>query len=55
MKEFIEDVKAGYLIDYDGYGYYAGKDWQTDIVVKPSMVLDGTIDTTFSHIMWYNR
>ena len=56
MEEFIWGCENGpALIDYDGYGYYALENCQTKIVVVPSMLKDGTLDTTFTHVMWFNR
>lgn len=54
LKEYLEDVKDGDLIDYDGYGHpiVDGKMLE-DIVVKPSrpdLIPEGT-----THIKWYNR
>ena len=58
MGEFIEHCRDGGFINYDGFGNYATDTEVLDepsIDVKPSMVLDGTIDLTWSHIVWYNR
>lgn len=56
MEEFIDHCKAGSFIDYDGMGQYAdethvlAREW-----VYPSMVINGTIDKSYSHVTWYNR
>jgi hypothetical protein len=44
LDEFIEDCKCGGFIDYDGFGYYATADQETDIEVVPSEIMEGKID-----------
>ena len=36
IKDFIEMVKTGCFIDYDGYGYYATTTLVSDEVIRPS-------------------
>ena len=55
LKEFIEQVKDGCLIDYDGTGYYATKNRITNLSVYPSDIYKGKINKRWSHIMWFNR
>ena len=54
---FIEWVEDGYIIDYDGYGYYATDEMMSNVEVHPSDALDGTLehDKIFTHIVWFNR
>lgn len=55
MEEWLECVADGGFIDYDGYGNYATLNETSNIEVKPSDVKKGTIDKTWTHIMWYNK
>lgn len=41
-KRFVECVKSGGFIDYDGFGYYATKNKMTDKVVYPSHITGKT-------------
>jgi hypothetical protein len=55
LGEWIDCVKCGAFIDYDGFGYYATETQETNVRVIPSDVANGKIDTTWTHIVWYNR
>lgn len=55
MEEWINDVRAGGLIDYDGTGYYATRHGISDIKVVPSDVAKGLVDRSWSHVMWFNK
>ena len=56
IKEFIEHVRGGGVLDCDGDGYYSdGVNNITDIPAKPSDFLKNKIDYSWSHIAWFNR
>lgn len=56
LQEFIELCKDGCFIDYDGTGYYAFIDKQSDKEIYPSDVIKKQkVDTKFTHVMWYNK
>lgn len=55
MNDFINTCKWGCFIDYDWFWYYATANRETRKVVKPSNVLDWSYDTSFTHVVWYNR
>ena len=58
LDDWIDAVKQGAFIDYDGHGYYAcdgGMLTGPEHQVYPSMVKEGKIMDTFTHIMWFNR
>jgi hypothetical protein len=58
MELFIKHVNEGGFIDYDGYGHYATETEMLSVPsidVRPSMVEDGTIDKSWTHIVWFNR
>lgn len=55
LREFIENVKAGGFIDYDGYGNYIQGDKMTEIEIHPSDVKAGCVRKEFDRIIWFNR
>lgn len=54
VAEFLEVVKSGGFIDYDGHGHPV-KDGKADesIVVLPSKASEIPSDAT--HVVWFNR
>lgn len=52
LKDFLEDVKCGNFIDYDGSGNYLLGDKMTNISIYPS---DKKHRTEFTEIVWFNR
>lgn len=62
VAEFMDAVRTGCFIDYDGYGYYATEDRVSDEVVRPSDVYVADDETASldhpswaTHVDWYNR
>jgi hypothetical protein len=55
LKHFIECVKEGGFIDYDGYGRYVKDNQETDIEIHPSDVKHKAIRKEFDTIIWFNR
>lgn len=55
LNEFIECVKSGGFIDYDGYGYYVKDGKESDIVIVPSDLEANSIRKDFDQIIWFNR
>lgn len=55
LKEFIENVKSGGFIDYDGYGSYVKDGKESNITIYPSDIAYGVIREGFDTIIWYNR
>ena len=61
LSDFIEDVKCGNFIDYDGIGQYiksgekGEEDMMTNIDIYPSDIEDGVIRKEFDKIAWFNR
>lgn len=53
--DFIEDVKDGYLIDYDGFGHYVKDNKDSGITIIPSDVEKNSIRKDFTEIVWFNR
>ena len=58
---WIECVKEGGFIDYDGYGYLCTEEKQSNIEIIPSQIDRKSenpkdwIPEWATHIMWYNR
>jgi hypothetical protein len=55
LKQFIEQVKHGMFIDYDGWGYYVKDGKKTNIMIYPSDVKYNAIRKEFDTIVWYNK
>lgn len=59
MENFLECVKTGAFIDYDGYGVLATATHQggeTKQKIRPSDIKKGkNPDPYWTHVMWYNR
>ena len=55
LEDFIECVKAGGFIDYDGYGHYVKDGMETNISIHPSDVKHKAIRKEFDTIVWINR
>lgn len=54
VEKFLEAVKGGWFIDYDGYGNASNGTHLDDTVnIYPSMV--DMIPSDASHIVWFNR
>lgn len=55
VQEFLDHVRAGSFIDYDGFGYPV-KDGLADesCPIHPSEC-PGSIPSDATHIVWYNR
>lgn len=55
LKDFIENVKDGGFIDYDGHGYYVKDGKESNIIIHPSDIEHGCIRKDFDSVAWYNR
>lgn len=56
LTDFMDDVKAGYFIDYDGHGNYATETEMSNKRIYPSDVKKGDVETErFTHVVWFNR
>jgi predicted nuclease with TOPRIM domain len=55
LEDFINCVKCGGFIDYDGYGYYIKDNQESDIEIYPSDVKHNSIRKDFDTIIWFNR
>lgn len=55
ISRFINDVKDGLFIDYDGWGKYIKDDKISDITIHPSDVKYNSVRKDFDKIIWYNR
>ena len=55
LKDFIDCVKSGGFIDYDGSGNYVINGKETNITIHPSDVAYGAIRWEFDSVAWYNK
>jgi hypothetical protein len=55
LEHFIDNVKCGGFIDYDGFGLYVKDGQETDIHIYPSDIMNNTIRNEFTEIIWFNR
>ena len=55
LTEFIESVKTGGFIDYDGFGLYVRDGLESDITILPSDVYSNMVRNDFDTIFWFNR
>lgn len=55
IEKFTNLCKCGALINYDGIGYYAFKDKESELSAEPKAFKAGYIRKEFTHVCWYNR
>ena len=56
VDEWLENVKSGLFIDYDGFGDLAAAAGQSSCQICPSDVDKGAkIPAWATHVVWYNR
>jgi hypothetical protein len=55
LDHFIECVKCGGFIDYDGFGNYVRDDKESNIEIYPSDIKHGAVRKDFDTIIWFNR
>lgn len=55
LKSFIDAVRSGGFIDYDGYGNYVRDGKESNITIYPSDVDHKSIRPDFDTIVWFNK
>ena len=55
LKDWLECVKSGAFIDYDGHGNLATKDKISGIGISPSDAENYKFPKWATHIMWFNK
>jgi len=55
IDEWSDCCKSGFFINSDGIAYYATDTKESNIRVHPEEVVNGSLDTRWTHIMWYNK
>ena len=53
--KFVSIVNAGNFRDYDGHGVYATATQRTNAIISPSDITSGKYDSTYTHIVWFNK
>ena len=52
LEDFIAASVAKEIIDTDGEGYYASETAKTDVLVRPSDILENIYRTDFPYVLW---
>jgi len=55
LEDFVQNVKSGGFIDYDGIGKYISGDKMTSIQINPSDVKANMYRKDFDKIVWFNK
>lgn len=54
--EFFWHVKEGFYCDDDGSGYYANETgYDRERMARPSDFIRGVVDTSWTHVAWFNK
>lgn len=54
VEQFIEDIKEGYICDFDGHGYYGTATKISNIYIDLDDLVCGDYPKWVTHIYWYN-
>jgi len=57
VADFLEDVQFGRFIDYDGFGQWATATHMSNVVVRPSDVVNKAVKPPrwATHVIWFNK
>lgn len=57
IQAFYNNVRKGYVIDYDGFGYYGTSTKESNVLAKCDEDLIKEVNETnvFTHVYWYNK
>jgi hypothetical protein len=55
LSEWLEEVKWGGFIDYDGHGNLATINKKSNSIIQPSYAKGYDFPEWATHIVWYNR
>lgn len=53
FEEFKNNVINRKLRDSDGYGYYATDNAKSDIIIRPSDIIENIYRQDFTHVIWF--
>ena len=53
LEDFIAASVAKEIVDTDGEGYYATETAKTDIIVRPSDIIENIYRTDFPYVLWF--
>ena len=53
--EFMKSAALNHLVDYDGHGYWATEDMESNHRITPSQALEQEAPAWATHVSWYNR
>lgn len=54
LQDFVESCLASGFTNNDGYGNYIDDGYMQGLV-RPSDIIAGNIDISYTHIIWFNR
>jgi predicted nuclease with TOPRIM domain len=55
FEEFKNLVFNNELKDMDGYGYYATDNAKSDIIIRPSDIIENIYRNDFTHVIWFKN
>ena len=55
LEDFINKSTAREIVDTDGYGYYATETAKTDIIVRPSDIIENIYRDDFPYVIWFQN
>jgi hypothetical protein len=56
LKDFVAAIKSTAITDDDGVGYFATRNWESNIEAIPSKLAKGeTTQPWATHVAWYNK
>ena len=55
IKRFLKLVKDGYIIDYDGIGYFGNKTTEFEPIRNVDVQTIKKGMNKYTHVHWYNR
>ena len=55
LENFVAASVAKEIVDTDGEGYYATETAKTDIIVRPSDIIENIYRTDFPYVLWFQN
>lgn len=52
LEDFIAASVAKEIVDSDGEGYYASETAKTDVIIRPSDIVENIYRTDFPYVLW---
>ena len=55
LDSFVSAATAKEIVDTDGEGYYATETAKTDVLVRPSDIIENIYRTDFPYVIWFPK